>query len=125
MKKIIKESISELLADRYLAFVCVLMALLAIAFSIYIVSSVRPSDLQLVSHYSAFGTTHLYRDQWYYLLSFGVFGLGISLVHIAVVAKILTIKGRSLALSVAWLGVAMITLAWMTAYAVLNVWSPI
>jgi hypothetical protein len=124
MKKIIQESFRLLIANRYLLFLCGGLILLTIAYMIYVGVSVRPSELQLVSHYSAFGVTHLYRDQWFYLLSFGVFGLFVAVLHTALAIKILLIKGHSLAILFAWLGIAIILLAWMTTFAVLNVWSP-
>jgi hypothetical protein len=98
------------------------LILLAVSFAIYIGLSVRPSELQLVSHCSAFGVTHLYRDQWYYLLSFGLFGLFVAALHVALSAKLLMIKGHSLAIMFAWFGIAIVTLAWMTAYAVINIY---
>jgi len=122
MKKVIKDSLKLLVADRYLLILSAVIALLAISFAIYIGVSVHPSELQLVSHCSAFGITHLYRDQWYYLLSFGAFGLFAAAIHIALAVKLLIIKGHSLAILFAWLGFAIIILAWATAYAVINIY---
>jgi hypothetical protein len=122
MKKTIKDSLNAFVADRYLLVLSAVIALLAISFAIYIGLNVRPSELQLVSHCSAFGVTHLYRDQWYYLLAFGVFGLMAALFHIALAVKLLTVKGHSLAIMFAWLGIAVLILAWMTAYAVINIY---
>ncbi len=98
--------------------------LLALSFIIYVGLSVHPSDLQLVSHYSAFGITHFYRDQWYYLLTFGVFGLFVAVMHVALAVKLLIVKGPALAILFTWFSLAIIVFAWMTTYAVLNVWSP-
>ena len=122
MKKTIKDSLALLLADRYLLVLSGVLALLAISFAVYIGLNVRPSELQLVSHCSAFGVTHLYRDQWYYLLTFGLFGLFAAIMHIILAVKLLTVKGHSLAILFAWLGIAAIILAWMTAYAVINIY---
>ena len=122
MKNTIKSSLKSLIADRYLLVLSGVLAVLAISFAIYIGLNVHPSELQLVSHCSAFGVTHLYRDQWYYLLSFGVFGLFAAVIHIILAVKLMTIKGHSLAILFAWLGIATIILAWMTAYAVINIY---
>lgn len=102
----------------------VVIVLLALGFAVYVAVSVRPSELQLVSHYSAFGVTHLYRDQWFYLLTFGLFGLFVAAIHGALSVKLLTIKGPSLAIAFAWAGIFTLLMAWMTAVAVINVWSP-
>ncbi len=124
MKKTIQESFSLLLDNRYLLVLCSSLVLLGLSFIVYIGFKVRPSDLQLVSHYSAFGSTHLYRDQWFYLLNFGVFGLFTVVLHVVLTVKLFIIKGNSLAVAFAWLGIIIMLLAWATAFAVLNVWSP-
>lgn len=124
MNKIIKESFLKLVSDRYLLVLCSAVILVAVSFAIYIGVSVGPSDLQLVTHYSAFGVTHLFRDQWYYLLLLGVFGLGVATIHITLVTKLLVEKDRNIAILLAWLTVAILVFAWMSSYAVINVWSP-
>lgn len=124
MKKIIQESFSQLLTNRYLLVLNGSLVLLALSFAVYVGFSVRPSDLQLVSHYSAFGITHFYRDQWYYLLTFGVFGLFVAVMHVILAVKLLIVKGPTLAILFTWFSLAIIVFAWMTTYAVLNVWSP-
>jgi hypothetical protein len=116
MKNTIKSSFTSLVADRYLLVLSGILALLALSFAVFIALSVHPSDLQLVSHCSAFGLTHFYRDQWYYLLIFGFFGL-----HIILSVKIMMAKGHSLAILFAWLGIAIVVLAWITAYAIINI----
>lgn len=125
MKPIIKDSLKQLVADRYLLVLTSFLLLLALSFVTYIILSVHPSELQLVSHYSAFGITHLYRDQWYYLLSFALFGLVIAVLHIAIAIKLLIIKGPSLAVMFTWLGIAIILFGWIMSAAVINVWSPL
>ena len=124
MKKTIQNSFTLLIASRYLFSLCVAIILLAVGFMVYIGLNVRPSELQLVSHYSQFGVTHLYRDQWFYLLNFALFGLFAAVIHVILTVKLFIIKGVPLAILFAWLGIVVITLAWVTAYAVLNVWSP-
>lgn len=121
MKLTIIEPLKQILTDRYLVVLLSFLILLTIAFMIYIGISVRPSELQTVTHYSAFGVRHLYTDQWFYLYAFGVFGLITALAHTALSIKIFIIKGRSLAIMLAWLGVGILVLGWITAYMVINV----
>ncbi len=91
----------------------------------YIFITVRPSELQLVTHYTAYGVTHLYRDQWFYLLSFAAFGLIVALLHLSVAIKMYITKGHPLAIMFAWLGIGIIILAWVTSFSIINVWSPV
>ena len=125
MKDIIKESASAIVKDRYVFVLMLLLTIVTTLFIVYVLLNVRPSELQLVSHYSAFGATHLYRDQWYYLLLFAVFALVLLVVHVSLMTKIFLLKGRELTILLGWSSVAVVIFAWMTAYAVFNVWSPL
>ena len=125
MKKVIQQSLQLLITDRYVLVLCSSLLLLAVGFATYVGLSVHPSEIQLVSHYSGFGVTHLYRDQWYYLLTFGVFGLFAALIHTILAVKLFMVKGRSLAIMFVWLGIAVVLLAWVTTSAVINVWTPL
>ena len=120
----IKESAKELLTNRYLTTLSIITLVLAIALVIYVILAVRPSELQLVTHYSVFGITHLYRDQWFYLLSFAAFAVLVAIIHIALAVKLYINKGHPIALIFAWLGIAIILFAWVTASSIINVWSP-
>jgi hypothetical protein len=119
------QSIKELVTNRYLTTLSIILVLLSVAFILYIILTVRPSDLQLVTHYSAFGVTHLYRDQWFYLLTFGGFAVLVAFFHIAIAIKLYITKGHPLALMFAWLGIGIIVFAWITAISIINVWSPV
>ena len=119
------QSIKELVTNRYLTTLSIVLVLLAVAFIIYIALTVRPSDLQLVTHYTAFGVTHLYRDQWFYLLTFIGFAVLTAFFHIAVAIKIYITKGSPLAIMFLWLGIGVLIFAWIVAISIINVWSPV
>lgn len=125
MKDIIKTSFKELLTNRSLTTVSGLTVFAALLFVLYIGFAVRPSDLQLVTHYSAYGITHLYRSQWFYLWSFALFGVVVAVAHVSLAIKLYISKGHPLAVMLAWLGFAIIVFAWLTAYAIIHVWSPV
>ena len=125
MKKIIQESLKQFVADRYLLVLVSVLVLMALSFAVTIGLSVHPSELQLVSHYSAFGVTHFYFDQWFYLLVFVAFGIIVAILHIIIAIKLLIIKGSSFAAMFAWFGIGIILLGWVTALSVLNVWTPL
>lgn len=115
----------ELTTNRALTVLSIVMTVMALAFCVYLLIEVRPSELQLVTHYTAFGVTQLYRDQWFYLLTFGGFALMAAFFHIALSIKVYIAKGHPLALLIAWLGVAVIAFAWIMAFSIINVWSPV
>jgi len=124
MKEVVKVSLKRLVADRYLLWTSVFALLLALIFAIIIALSIHPSELQLVSHYSAFGVTHLYRDQWFYLLVFVAFQMVVVVLHTVISIKLLIVKGRSLAIMFAWYGIGIEILGFVTAMALINYWIP-
>jgi len=125
MKIIIKESLKQLITDRYLLILLLAMLLLAFILATIIGLSIHPSELQLVSHYSTFGVTHFYRDQWFYLFVFVAFEIIVAVLHTIIAIKLLIVKGHSLAIMFAWFGIGTILLGWVTTLAVLNVWTPL
>lgn len=125
MKNIIKESFQKILADRYLLVLLSFSIILSIVFSIFIGLSIHSSELQLVSHYSAYGITHLYRDQWFYLYVFIFFELATCFLHGTIAVKLLTVKSREFALAFLWLGIAVMVIGFAVASSVINVWTPL
>lgn len=125
MQHTIKTAFKELITNRYLTVLSGVLIVLAIAFVIYISIAVRPSELQLVTHYTAFGVTHLYRDQWFYLFTFGAFAVMVAFFHISLAIKVYITKGHPLAIMVAWLGIGILVFAWIAALSLINVWSPV
>lgn len=125
LKKTIITSYKELTSNRHLMVMSIILACLAVAMVVYIGFNVRPTELQPVTQYTAFGVTHLYRDQWFYLLSFGVFALLVAFLHIALAIKIYIKKGHPLAVACLWAGIGIIVYAWITAASILNIWSPL
>ena len=101
------------------------LILLALSLSIYIFANVHPSEVPLVTHYTAFGVAHLYRDQWVYLFAFAIFAFVVALVHIALMLKVHSLKGRQLALFTAWTGVGVLIFAWFIAGSIITIWSPV
>ncbi len=125
LKNTITQSLKELITNRYLTVLSAVLLLLTVAFVIYIAVTVRPSELQLVTHYTAYGVTHLYRDQWFYLLAFAGFAILVAIMHITIALKIFLTKGHPLAIMFAWMGIGIIVFAWLTSFSIINVWSPL
>ncbi|MBN9398352.1 hypothetical protein BGO18_00730 [Candidatus Saccharibacteria bacterium 47-87] len=125
MKNTLVHSFKELVTNRYLTVLSSILVLLSIAFIIYIFIAVRPSELQLVTHYTAYGVTHLYRDQWFYLWSFAGFAVLVAFFHVALAIKLYITKGHPLAIGLVWIGIGVILFAWATALSIINVWSPV
>jgi hypothetical protein len=121
MKEIIITSLKELIANRYLLVLVSVLILVSIIFAISIGFSIHPSEIKVVTHYSSFGGTYRYFDQWFYMFVFVAFGLVAALLHSIIAVKILIVKGRPLAVMFVWLGIGIIFLGWTTFIAVLHV----
>ena len=113
--------IKLILADRALALVLFLLILLVIAYGFFVGLSLRPSDLQVAVHYSAFGETSFYRDKWYYFINFLVFGVILLVGHVVITAKLYIQGRRPLAMAFAWFGLLFMVVVWVTTWAVLKV----
>ena len=124
MKEQIKESLIKLVSDRYLITLLSVMVFLSIVAAIIVGLFIHPSEFQLVSHYSAFGISHYYRDQWYYLFVFVAFEIIVAIIHAVVSIKLLTVKGRSVAIMFAWAGIGVILLCLVMALTLINAWNP-
>lgn len=121
LKNTIITSFKELTTNRYLTVLSGVLVVLAFGFILYIFLAVRPSELQQVTHYTAFGVTHLYRDQWFYLLSFAGFALLTAFLHITIAIKLYITKGHPLAIMFAWLGIGIVIFAWLTSIWLINI----
>lgn len=121
MKLTFNQLIKDITSDRHFMVVLACLVTISIIFCIYITVSLRPSELQVVTHYSAFGTTNFYRDKWFYLVGFVVFGLVNAIVYGALACKIFMHKGRALAIPFAWMGVVVMFVAISVLYQVLKV----
>lgn len=96
-----KDTISLALKDRPLMVLVVIGALLAVVLIGISALQIRPSDVQVPVRYSAYGTTNLYRDQWFYLISFVGAGMLLLVAHPLIVLKLLQEKSREFALGFA------------------------
>lgn len=121
MKHRITTSLQSLIADRPLLLVMALFLVGCIGLLIYLAVAINPSELQVVVHYTSFGTTNFYRDKWYYLLSFAAFVVVMAVVHVALTYKLLEQKGHDMAMAFAWLSVVLLVIATAVMYQVLRI----
>lgn len=114
-------SSKEFFRQRRIILALSTLFLVSIVFIIYVALNIHQTDLKVVTHYTAFGTTNFYRDQWYYLVTFGLLGVIIAAGHSVIALKIFAIKGLELALSFIWISVVMVCIAAVIVHQVLKV----
>lgn len=99
----------------------VTIILLGIAYCIYLGLSIKPRDLQVAIQYTSFGPTNLYKEKWYYLFSFIIFGLFILISHIVIIIKMLESGRRQLAIMFGYLTILVLVIAIIITRSVLGI----
>jgi hypothetical protein len=84
-------------------------------------ANIRVSELQVAVRYSSFGITNFYREQWFYQLTFMVFGLAVYVLHTLVSLKLYQKKGQSFAVAFQWFTVAILLITIITVAAIFQV----
>ena len=120
IRKQLFRGFKQIIADRHLTVAVAALLLLTLLYVIYVTVAINPSELQVVSRYTAFGITNFYRDQWYYLFVFVGFGLVTLVLNTIITVKLLRIKGRSFGLVFAWLSVLIMLIAFLVARSILK-----
>lgn len=115
MKQIITTSLKQLLNHRRLLTVLIILLLLTIGAVIYIAMTIEArDDLRIITHYTAYGITHFYRDSWLYLLSFIVFVISTAVLTIGISLKLLLQEREEFALLFSWIGITTVCLTLVT-----------
>jgi hypothetical protein len=114
-------SLKLILADRLMTTLLVVFALACAAYCIYVGVSLRPSDLQVAVHYTAFGGTSFYREKWYYLISFIVFGLILAVIHVILIVKLYVQERRQIAILFTCLSFLLLLITWVMTNSVLKI----
>lgn len=107
--------------DRSYVTPLILGGLLIVILLIMGATHIRISELQVPVRYSSFGITNFYREQWFYQLTFMVFGIAVYLVHTLVGLKLYQKKGHRFAVAFQWLTVAILAITVVTVAAIFQV----
>lgn len=111
----------EILADRRIFLFALAIITIVIVYILYVAFSLHPSDVQIATHYSAFGETHYYRNKWHYMLSFIGFAVMIGVVHLAILLRFVREGFRPLAIAFAWFSLGLLLMAFIFTHSVLKI----
>lgn len=114
-------SIKNLFNHRYLVILLIIFSVECIASLVLLAVLIQPTELQVVVHYTGFGSTNFYRDKWIYLLTFPGFVLISYALYVVLTYRILVVKGNHLAAAVAWLGIFTVAVASVFFYQILKI----
>ena len=121
MKQLLRTYWNTLTNDRTLFAQAILIVVIGIVYLVYIGLSLAPTDLQIATRYTSFGGTQYYRNKWYYLLTFVLFGIAIVVSHLGLSVKLATREMRPLAVAFGWLSIIILGLLFFFTFSVLGV----
>lgn len=125
MRELLTTSLRHIAKDRAFIGVFALLAVLCIVLSIYFGLRIKPSDIQVATHYTSYGGVNFYTSQWWYALSFVLFFVVIAVAHLSIALKLYSLKGRQLALGFGWFSLGLVAFAGVTLTYILNVAFPL
>jgi hypothetical protein len=120
-KQYMRTTFQSSVKDRAYLTPLVVGGLLVIILLVMGASHIRISELQVAVRYSSFGITNFYREQWFYQLTFMVFGIAVYVLHTLVGIKLYQKKGQSFAVAFQWLTVALLAITIVTVAAIFQV----
>jgi len=103
MKDTIKKSIKIVFSDRTVATLLIVNVVMAIVISIFLGSSIKHSEAQVITRYTTYGDANFYRSHWSSLFSYFALAFMIVFGHSALSVKLISLEKRSLAIFILWL----------------------
>ena len=125
MRDTITTSLRRVTSERSVIVVFGILLLLCAVAAVYFGIRVRPSDIQVTTHYTSYGGVNFYTSQWWYALSFIGFFLMVAILHTTIGLKLLTLKGKQVAAGFGWFSVGLVVFAILTLTYIVNVAFPL
>jgi len=117
----VKNIFLQAIKSRTFVALWALILIQTIVLVILVSVNIQPRQLQIPVRFDAFAPEQYFRDQWFYLFNFMVFGVLVFIANSLVSLKILDVKGRHLALGFLWSTVAILVIVTVLIAAILRV----
>ena len=114
MKNHIFGAFKQLPKHKRLLWLLVVLAIFSLAVAVFIGMTIEPSELRIITHYTAYGSTHFYRDQWVYMISFIIFIVMVAILGVGVSLKLLRQDREVLALLYGWISIGLVAMTLIT-----------
>lgn len=112
-----KRELIQFSRDRLAISLLIAFLLSMVILALMTLLNIHVSEVQLPVRFSDYGSTKIYRDQWYSLLNFGLFALLAGCVNSYLIIKLHAVR-RGLSLGLALVSVAIGLIALVVAAAV-------
>lgn len=83
-----KRELIQFSRDRMVMSLTIAFLLTIVSLVIMTIVNIHVSDVQIPVRYSGYGLTNIYRDRWYSLSSFGLFGLLTGAMNVYLILKL-------------------------------------
>ena len=121
MKDTIKKSIKIVFSDRTVATLLIVNVVVAIVISIFLGSSIKHSEAQVITRYTTYGDANFYRNHWSSLFSYFALAFMIVFGHSALSVKLISLEKRSLAIFILWLTLGILAILAILAYSIIKI----
>ena len=121
MKDTVKKSIKVILNDRGMTIPLIVNVVVAIVISIFLGSSIKHSEAQVITRYTTYGDANFYRSHWSSLFSYFVLAFMIVFGHSALSVKLISLEKRSLAIFILWLTLGILAILAILAYSIIKI----
>ena len=121
MKDTVKKSIKIVFSDRTVATLLIVNVVVAIVISIFLGSSIKHSEAQVITRYTTYGDANFYRSHWSSLLSYFALVFMVVFGHSVLSVKLISLEKRSLAIFLLWLTLGILAILAILAYSIIKI----
>ena len=89
----------------------VVIIIVGVLYTLLFGLAIHPRDIQVYTHYTAFGEAHFYKTPWQYTILFALFGAMVAAIHVALMLKLHTLQKRQSAMLVGWFALVVLFIA--------------
>lgn len=89
-------------------------------YTIFCLVATHATDIQVITQYSGVGDTHFYKDKWFSLYTFAGFGIIVTAIHLALLAKLFQVNYRDIGIVIAWIALLIMLIATVYTYEVFH-----
>lgn len=121
MKDSIIQQVKDTIKDRQLISLIAVIATVATVFIVYVLTNLQYRDTPVVTHYTSYGSQHLYDSSWFEMLSFIGFALVVMIGHAILMVKLSKAKDRNAVFVLFYATLMVMAIAFIIAHQVLRV----
>lgn len=120
MQDSFRQSVKDVVADRPYFLLVMAVIAAAVVYALYAFFTIESRDIQVITHYSAFGEAQFYKDKWYYMYTFVGFGVIVASINSSLMTKLHELQRRDFGIVLAWVSLLLVAIAFFYTYQVMH-----